>query len=398
MTIRRNKLYLGGISAEELTRKFGSPLYVYEEKILKEKYLELSRAITYARTRIFYACKANTNPEIMKILGRLKTGIEAVSLGEVAIARRAGFMPKDIIFTGDNLTLPELEALVKQNILISADSLGQIEKIGRLNPGGKISIRVNQGIGAGMHNHVITGGPDSKFGIYLDQLNTAKKLAQRYNLKIAGVMQHIGSGILDEKIYLTAMRALLKVARQFPDLEFIDVGGGLGVAYKSEQKKLDLVSLGAKISREFSEFAQTYGKEISLYFEPGRFLVAEAGVLLATVAEIKENKFHTFVGLNSGMHHLIRPAMYGSYHEILNASRVRGKAKKVEIVGNICESSDFFAHERKITMPKEGEILAILNAGAYGYSMSSNYNSHPRPAEILVDKGKARIIRRREKI
>lgn len=398
MTVRQNKLYLGGISAESLVRKFGSPLYVYEEDTLRARYKKLAGSINHPRTRIFYACKANTNPEVMKVFGKLGAGIEAVSVGEVQIARRAGFAAKDIIFTCDNLTKEEMAWLIRQKITTSADSLGQIEKFGGLNPGGKISLRVNQGIGAGMHSHIITGGPDSKFGIYKTELPKAKRLAAKYNLKIVGLLQHIGSGILDQKIYLKAMRAALAVAQEFPDLEFIDLGGGIGVPYRPEHRPLDIAELGQAISAEFHKFTLDYGREINLYLEPGRFLVCESGTLLTTVAEIKKNPFHIFVGVNSGMQHLLRPAMYGAYHKILNASRTTGPKKKVEIVGNICESSDFFAHNREITLPREGEILAILNAGAYGYSMSSNYNSHPRPAEVMVRNGKARIIRPREKL
>ncbi|MBI5220634.1 MAG: diaminopimelate decarboxylase [Candidatus Liptonbacteria bacterium] len=409
MTIRHNKLYLGGISAETLVRKFGSPLYVYEENALRAQYRKLARSITYPYTRIFYACKANTNPEIMKLFGHLgaratpkasarRAGIEAVSVGEVKIARRAGFPVKDIIFTCDNLTPEEIKYLIRHKIAVSADSLGQLEKFGRLNPGGKISLRVNQGIGAGMHSHIITGGRDSKFGIYKTQLDEARRLAARYRLRITGLMQHIGSGVLDEKIYLRAMHALLTVAHKFPDLEFINLGGGIGIPYRPEHKPLDLKSTGAKISEEFRGFIKAYGRELKLYLEPGRFLVAESGILLATVAEIKKTPAHTFVGLNTGMQHLIRPAIYGAYHEIVNASRMRGPKKKVEVVGNICESSDFLARGREITLPREGEILATLNAGAYGYSMSSNYNSHPRPAEVMARAGRARIIRKRERI
>ncbi len=396
METKDNTLLLGGIKAEDLIRTYGSPLYVYEEEILKNRVHDLVSNISCKRLRIHYACKANSNPEILKTLKKAGCKIETVSPGEVELALKVGFKPSEILFTCGNLAEAELRFLVEKKIMINVDSLGQLEKIGELAAGSRVSIRVNQGIGAGHHSHVITGGPESKFGIWHTYLRQAQAIAEKFELKIVGVHQHIGSGILDESMFLKAMKALLKSARSFKDLEFVDFGGGFGVPYRPEEKPLDMKSLGQKIAALFADFCEHYGKKLDLVFEPGRYLICEAGTLLATVTDIKRNPARTFVGVDSGLNQLIRPAMYGAYHEIQNASQMKGATETVTVVGNICESGDVFAKDRNIVKFKEGDILAIRNAGAYGFSMSSNYNSRTRPMEIMVAKGKSRVIRERE--
>lgn len=384
MRVKNNKLYLGKIKAEDLVKKYGSPLYVYEKDVIKKRCSDLIENIDYEKLKIHYACKANTNLAILKILKREGCNIETVSKGEVLIALRAGFKPEQIIYTCSNIAEEELKFLLKNKILINIDSFGQLKKYGRLNPGGAVSIRINQGIGAGHHSHCITGGPESKFGIYFSRLGEVKKIAKQYDLKIIGVHQHIGSGILNEAIFIKAMKALLRTAKELKNLEFVDFGGGFGVPYKPDEKPLNMRKLGRDISKLFNAFCQDYGKKLTMVFEPGRYLVCEAGTLLATVTDIKKTPFKTFVGVDSGFNHLVRPVMYGAEHQILNASRVRGAKEVVSVAGNICESGDLFAKQRKLTRFKEGDILAILNVGAYGFSMSSNYNSRPKPAEVLV--------------
>ena len=398
MQIKGNKLYLGGIRAEHLVRQYGSPLYVYEEDIIVKRYKELVENIRYKKLKLYYACKANTNLEILKLLRKQGAGIEAVSKGEILLAFKAGFKPQDIIYTCDNITEEELKFLVKNKITVNIDSFSQLEKYGKLNPGGSVGIRINQGIGAGHHTHCITGGPNSKFGIYFSRTEEIKRAAKQCGLKIIGIHQHIGSGTLDEKIFIKAMRALLRTAKKFEDLEFIDFGGGFGIPYKPGEKALDIKKLGKHITNLFTDFCQSYGKELAMFFEPGRYIVAEAGVLLTRVVDIKRTPFKIFVGVDSGFNHLIRPIMYGAYHKILNASCAEGPKEVVSVAGNICESGDLFAKDRKITKFKEGDILAILDAGAYGFVQSSNFNSRPRPAEVLVKNGKSRLIRKREKL
>jgi len=394
-TTRDNKLHIGGINAEELVQQYGSPLYVYDGAIIRRQYRVLRNAISYPDTRFFYACKANPNLELLKILRQEGCGLEAVSYNEVLAGLGAGFAPEDIIFTCSFITKDELEAVIKAGAAVNIDSLTQLKWFGEINPGGKVSLRINQGIGAGHHEHTITGGPDSKFGIDITQLDEAKRIAAEHNVRIVGLHQHIGSHILDPEIFMLAIRTLLKTARQFDGLEFLDFGGGFGVAYKETDKPLDLPRLGAMITKEVEEFTKEYG-HIQIRFEPGRFLVVECGVLLATVTDIKETPYHTFVGVNTGFNHLIRPMMYGSYHQIVNASCVTSEnIKKVWVVGNICESGDIFTRDRELPEAKPGDTIAILGAGAYGRAMSFPYNGRKQPQEVLVESGIARPISER---
>lgn len=398
MRVRNNKLFLGEIRADELIKKYGSPLYVYEEDKIKERYMDLAKNIRYNKLKLYYSCKANTNLEILKILRRGGAKLEVVSPGEILMGFKAGFKSCEMIYTCDNITDEELKFLIKNKILINIDSFTQLKKYSQFNPGGKIGVRINQGIGAGCHYHCITGGSQSKFGIYFSEIEKIKSIARQYNLKIIGLHQHIGSGILDEKIFIKGIKALLATAKEFQDLEFIDFGGGFGVPYKPEENPLNIKKMGKEIVEIFNKFCQNYGKELIMAFEPGRYFVAEAGVLLAKVVDIKKTPFKTFIGVDSGFNHLVRPILYGAFHQILNASSVIGPKEIVSVAGNICESGDLFAKDREIAKFKEGDTLAILNAGAYGFSQSSNFNSRPKPAEILVKNGKSRIIRKRQRL
>nr|MBC7243932.1 diaminopimelate decarboxylase [Chloroflexota bacterium] len=398
MQVRGNQLYLGGIPAVDLAQEYGTPLYVYEEDTIRTRYAELVESIPYRKLRIHYACKANVNVEILKLLREMGANVETVSKGEILLARKAGFAPEQILYTCSNATVEELHFAVASGVTINLDSFAQIRRYGELRPGSSISIRINQGIGAGHHAHVITGGPESKFGIDFTQLEEAKALAKRYNLTIVGIHQHIGSNVLDEALLIEGMKALLATAARLAHLEFVDFGGGLGIPYRPDERRLNIREFGRMASALFADFCRAYGKELTMVLEPGRYLVAEAGTLLATVTDVKRTPHRTFVGIDTGFNHLIRPAMYGSYHPILNASCVRGREEIVTVAGNLCEAGDLFAKDRKLPECKEGDILAILNAGAYGFSMSSNYNARPRPAEVLVSQGQARVIRARERM
>ncbi len=402
MQIKDNKIYFGNITAEELVKKYGSPLYVYEKEKIEERADNLTKAIKYKNKELKYACKANTNIEIMKILKNKGFGIDAVSPGEIYAALLAGFSSEQILFTVNNATVEEMEYAVKNKILINLDSLSAVERFGERYNGADLCIRINPNVGAGHHNHVITGGPESKFGISYKEVDEVLKIASMYNLKIVGIHQHIGSGILDPDIYIKAMKVLMDVAPAFKDLKFIDFGGGIGVPYKKEDKPIDIDELGIKITDEFENFCKSYGKELKLELEPGRYLVAESGYLLATVTSVKKGEKYIFVGTDTGFNHLIRPAMYGSYHEIYNASNPEGNKIPQVIAGNICESGDTFTRdengivERLLPEFREEDIVCIANAGAYGYSMASFYNSRPRPAEVLVDKLGVKLIRKRD--
>jgi diaminopimelate decarboxylase len=394
----KNKLFIGDVSAEALAKQFSTPLYVYDASIITKQYQALATHITYENLAIHYACKANANITILKLLRSLGCNIECVSRGEVLQAKKAGFSAKQILYTCTNIDDDELKFLIKQNVTMNIDSLRQLERYGKLNKGGSVSVRINDEIAGGHHKHVLTGGPKSKFGIHLSQTDEIKRIAKQYKLRIIGVHHHIGSNILSEAILIQAMESILHIAKGFSDLEFVDIGGGFGIPYHPEEPALDMVRVGAAIGSLFERFCKEYGKQLTLVIEPGRYIVAESGVLLARVTEIKPTPYHTYVGLDTGMNHLIRPALYEAYHPIVNASRVEGPKQKVAIAGNVCETSDVFDYERELTQCKEGDIVAILHAGAYGFSMSSPYNLRAQPAEVLVNKKNASLIRARGRI
>ncbi len=402
MEVRDNRIHFEGISAESLLEEYGSPLYVYERKTIEEKAETLLNSIDYEPKELKYACKANTNIEIMKIIREKGIKIDAVSPGEIYAALLAGFKPEDIMLSINNPSWDEIEYAVEKGVLINLDSLSALERYGKSYSGTKLCVRINPNVGAGHHNHVITGGPESKFGISYRDVTDIIELASKYNLKIVGIHQHIGSGILNPDIFIKAMRVLLDVAVNFKNLEFIDFGGGIGVPYRKEESPIDIQVLGNRITAEFESFCNKYGRDLKLVLEPGRYFVAESGFLLATVTSVKKGEKHVFIGTDTGFNHLIRPAMYGSYHEIYNASNVNGEKIPQVIAGNICESGDTFTRDengivdRELPAFKEGDIVCIANAGAYGYSMSSFYNSRPRPAEVLIENGTARPIRKRD--
>ncbi|MBI2550417.1 diaminopimelate decarboxylase [Candidatus Woesearchaeota archaeon] len=407
---KNNKLFIGEVAASDLARKFGTPLYVYDEETMRSKVSALVQNIAYRPLRIFYAAKANTNLSVLKIIrdeGKGVVGIDAVSPGEIEIALKAGFKPGQVIFTSTSVTDDEMKFAISRKVLVNCDSLSQLERYGRLNPNSKVCFRVNPDVGAGHHGHVITGGPESKFGIWAADVGKAFGIAAKYNLRIVGIHEHIGSGILETDKFLAAMKVLLSIIEKnkskLTDLEFVDFGGGIGVPYRPDQKPIDFVRFGAAVSRLFESFCSSFGKKMSLIIEPGRFLVAESGVLLCTVNTVKQTPKHKFVGVDTGFHHLIRPMAYGSYHPIVVVDRCTSeKTEKVAVCGNICESGDVFTRDehgivdRELPQIKEGDVLAILVAGAYGFSMSSNYNTRPRPAEMLVKGREVKVVRKQE--
>ncbi len=407
MEVRENRLFLGGVEATRLVEEYSSPLYVYEEEVIRKRARELRGAIAFGRKTIKYSCKANTNIEILKIIREEGIGIDAVSPGEIHAALQAGFTPDQILFTANNVSPEEIDFAVDRGVLVNVDSISGLRALGQRHPDIGVCVRINPNVGAGHHDHVITGGPESKFGIEYDRVDEIIRTASSFGLTIRGVHQHIGSGVLDSDTFIMAMRVLLDVAMRFDDLEFVDFGGGIGVPYRKDESRIDISVLGGKITEEFERFCEAYGKKPTLLIEPGRYLVAESGFLLATVMSVKEGHRHRFVGLNTGFNHLVRPAFYGSYHEILHASNAGGNGADREFVlqtiaGNLCESGDTFTRnehgiaDRLLPPFSEGDVVCICNAGAYGYTMASQYNSRPRPAEVLVSNGESRLIRRRE--
>lgn len=396
--IRNNTLYIGHVKASTIADEYGTPLYVYNSDRIRKNYNSLIKNIRYWKTEIYYACKANYNLTILKILKDLGSGIDAVSPGEVYLVLKAGFSSTKILFTGNNVTDEEMKFVKEHDVLINIDSLSQLKRYGKNYPNSEISVRINPNVGAGHHPHVITGGPKSKFGIYYSRRDEIKRIASHYNLKIVGLHMHIGSGILKPEPFFLGIESLLNTAKGFCDLEFIDIGGGLGIPYKPQEKPLDLKKFGQKLSKIFDSYAKTHGK-VALRLEPGRYLVAGSGVLLTRVNTVKKTQHRIFIGTDTGFNHLIRPILYGAHHEIVVANKAGWeKTQKVDVCGNICESGDFFARNRIMPEIDEGDLLAIMDVGAYGFSMSSNYNFRPRPAEVLVSSNKVKIIRRRETV
>ncbi len=407
---KNNKLFIGEVAASDLAKRFGTPLYVYDGETIRLRVRRLLQGITCRPLKIYYAAKANTNLTILKIIreeGSESIGIDAVSPGEVALALKAGFRPGQVMFTSTSVTDEEMKFAISKKVLVNCDSLSQLERYGRLNPDSNVCFRINPDVGAGHHGHVITGGPESKFGIWADDVPKAFAIAAKYGLKIVGMHQHIGSGILETDKFLMAMKVLLSVINKHKDelgsLEFVDFGGGIGVPYRPDQKPISLKEFGAAVSSLFAGFCSSFGRRLMLIIEPGRFLVAESGVLLCTVNTVKQTQKHKFIGVDTGFNHLIRPAMYGSYHPLVVADRCTSeKTEKVAVCGNVCESGDVFTRDehgivdRELPPIIEGDVLAILVAGAYGFSMASNYNTRPRPAEVLVSGRDVRVIRKRE--
>jgi len=285
---------------------------------------------------------------------------------------------------------------------VNVGSLVELERFGNMAPGGRVSLRLNPDVGAGHHSHVITGGPNSKFGIYYTERAAIQELLLRFNLTLIGIHSHIGTGILHTDEMLQAMEIVLGAAKVFPSLEFIDFGGGFGIPYRPEQEPLPLKQLGAAMGERMAVFRAEYGRDVRMKLEPGRFIMGQAGVLLVRVTSLHSTPAHTFVGTDSGFNHLLRPALYGAYHEVVNATAVKGDPIEAVVAGNICETGDVFTQgpngleHRPFTKPEPGHLLALLDAGAYGAALSSNYNLRPRAAEVLVHEGDSRLIRRRE--
>lgn len=404
---RGNKLLIGRISCESLARDYGTPLYVIDEARIRDNIGRLKEAFTrlYPGSRIHYACKANSNLSVLAIARQEGCFIDAVSPGEIFLSLKAGFKPEQIFFTGNNVNNDELEFALKTKVGITVDSISQIGRLVKLARGRTppISIRINPEVGAGHHDHCITGGRDAKFGVWEGQAGQAARIAGEAGVPVVGVHMHIGSGILQVDPFIPAIDRLIELASQVQDesgdqLEFIDIGGGLGVPYRPEEEKLDLDDFAARVVGAFREGLEKHGirGEPDLALEPGRYIASDASILLARINTVKKTPYRTFVGVDAGFNDLIRPAMYGSYHHILNASSLSGAKVKVDVAGPLCESGDLFARDREINDPKEDDVLAILNAGAYGFSMSSQYNSRPRAAEVLVTDGRSELVRKRE--
>lgn len=393
-------MFINNETALELIERYGSPLYVYDETILRSRCRELKNLLPGINCKINYSTKANSNLEILKIILAEGLDVDAMSPGEIYIEQSAGFPSDRIFYIGNNVSPEEMKYAIERDILVSVDSLSQLELYGKINRGGQVAVRFNPGVGAGHNEKVVTAGKNTKFGVQADFVDSVKALLNKYELKLIGINQHIGSLFLDEDKYINGVKGLLQIAKQFPNLDFIDFGGGFGVPYKKDEDRLNLSQLAVKLSKVLKEFLLDFdNKEVVFKLEPGRYLVAECGILLGRVYSIKQNYEKTYIGTDLGMNVLARPVLYDSYHdiEVISKNGKGSNAKVVTVVGNICESGDIMAKDRLLPEISEGDLLAVMNAGAYGHVMSSNYNCRLRPAEVLMNaNGSHRLVRRRD--
>ncbi|MBN2736807.1 MAG: diaminopimelate decarboxylase [Spirochaetales bacterium] len=391
LTKMDNKVLINGLDLIDITEEFGSPLYIYDLDVIKDKYDSLLNYISYKNLKIYFAMKANWNMDILKTLEKKGSGIDAVSIGDILMAKKAGFSADRIIYTANNITEEEMDMARSQGVLINIGSLSRLKKYALKYPGTSICLRFNPDVMAGENAKVMTGGNLSKFGILLKDAAEAKAIADRAKIKIIGLHEHTGSGIAEAESVYQSMKNLLSIGELFPDLEFVDFGGGFKVPYAPSEKTIDYESFGKRINEIFTDFCESYGRELQLNFEPGKYLSAQCGTLVVQVNTLKNNEGNLFAGVNAGFPQLIRPVFYGAYHHILNLTHPDATEKKYTVVGNICETGDFFAQDRMIPEISEGDLLAIQNAGAYCYSMASVYNLRPLPAEVVVEQGKARL-------
>lgn len=395
--------FFGNTNAEELAKKYGTPLYVYNENILRDRMHKVSQVITKYPYTANYSVKANTNIHILKLAHEEGLNCDAMSEGEIRMLEAAGFEYDRIFFVPNNVSDEEMKYAIDRNIMTSLDSLAQLRRYGKLNRGGKCAVRINPGVGAGHHEKVVTGGKKTKFGISEEDIDEIFEIAKEYNLTIAGINQHIGSLFMKPDPYLEAVSNLLRIAKRFKNLEFIDFGGGYGIPYHKldDEAEYDIEDFKKRLEPILDEFVKDYGYAPLFKSEPGRFCVAEGSVLLGRVYATKTNAGKEYAGTDIGMNVLVRPSMYDSWHdaEIIRNGKVvnRENLKEITVCGNICESGDLLCKERPLPDIKEEDIVCLLDTGAYGYSMCSNYNSRPRPAEVLITKtGEDKVIRKRE--
>lgn len=393
-----------GIQLTDLAKQFGTPLYVYNADKIREKISVLKGSFSNIPLTIKYACKANTNLSILRLMRSQGVEIDVVSPQELELALLAGYEGNQVTFTPSGVDFSEIEFAVSKGAIVNLDNLSVLEKFGQTYGNTKgCLIRVKPHVFGGGNEKIMTAHPESKFGISIHQKEEILQLVKQYDIKIIGLHQHTGSDIKDGQTFIDAATAVFELAKDFKDLEIIDLGGGFKVPYAPNDPGINMQEVGSAMANAFKNFCQDYGKQLTLWVEPGKFLVSEAGTFLTQATVVKRDPVKTFVGINSGLNHLIRPMMYGSYHYIFNASNTdESQQEAYRIVGNICETDTFSfdfngkQNERLLNKVQEGDIIAMANAGAYGFTMASHYNSRFLPAEVLVDDGEAKLIRRRE--
>ncbi len=379
-----------------IAKTYGDPVYVYDADKITSQYKRLTKAFGAVRhLKLNYAAKALSNISILRRMNSLGSGLDTVSIQEVQLGLMAGFRPESIIFTPNGVSLEEIEEAAQLGVRINIDNLSILEQFGSKHPDIPVCIRINPHVMAGGNSNISVGHIDSKFGISIHQIPHLLRIVELTKMNINGIHMHTGSDILDIDVFLYASEILFETAKNFKNLDFIDFGSGFKVPYKEGDIETNIEELGKKLSERFNAFCKAYGKELTLAFEPGKFLVSEAGYFLAKVNVVKQTTSTVFASVDSGFNHLIRPMLYGASHTIINISNPEGRERYYSVVGYICET-DTFASNRRINEIAEGDILCFKNAGAYCFTMASNYNSRFRPPEVLWHKGEAILIRERE--
>lgn len=397
--------FFKGNDPEKIAQEFGTPLYVYNEDIIRDRMKRVANVITKYPYRANYSCKTNTNLEILKIALSVGINADAMSEGEMRMLLKAGFPPERIFYVCNNVSADEMRFAIDNGIPVSLDSLDQLRLFGEINRGGRCAVRINPGVGAGHHEKVVTAGKKTKFGIAEEDIDKIFDIAAEHDLKIIGINQHVGSQFLDATPFLAAVDNLLRIAMKFKDLEFIDFGGGYGIPYHKldDEKEFDMEHFSKEFTEKLDEFIPKYGSAPLFKSEPGRYCVAEGGVILGRVHSIKQNSGIKYIGTDVGMNVLVRPSMYDSWHDIEVISnghvvyRDTDELEKVTVCGNICESGDVLCKDREMPKIRDNDLICVLDAGAYGYSMCSSYNTRLRPAEVMIcSDGSVKLIRRRE--
>jgi diaminopimelate decarboxylase len=387
---------LQGLPIADICKQFGTPLYIYDAGKIASQAADLREAFDGADLKIKYAMKALTNISILKLLRKQGVGVDAVSINEAKLAIKAGINAEDINFTPSGVDFSEIKEGVALKLNVNLDNLPVLEKFGKeYGNSYPCGIRLNPHIMAGGNIKISTGHVNSKFGISIQQLADIKDIIAKYNIVLQGLHIHTGSEIVETDVFMQMSDIFFGMAKDFKALKFIDFGGGFKVAYKKDDKITDLPAIGSRLAEKFKAFEKETGRHLQLWIEPGKYLVSEAGYLVARTNVVKETPTLTFAGVDTGLNHLVRPMMYNAYHEIVNISNPEGATKTYTIVGNICET-DTLGSDRELNEVREGDLLVLKNAGAYGYSMASNYNSRFRPAEVMVIDGKALLIRERD--
>jgi len=396
MEIVNNRYTIQGLDLLDVVSEFGSPLYVYDADKIGQQIESMKSAFPGLRLRIKYACKSLTNISILKLVRSKGAELDTVSIQEVQLGLKAGFKPEEILYTPNCVSFEEIKEAVNLGVMINIDNISILEQFGHeFHDTIPVCIRLNPHIMAGGNKKISTGHVDSKFGISIFQLRHLQRVIKSNHIKVIGLHMHSGSDILDAEVFIRGAEVLFDAAMDFPDLDFIDFGSGFKVAYRDGDVTTDINELGVKLSKAFKSFCKAYGRNLEIWFEPGKYIVSEAGYLLVKTNVIKTTPATVFVGVDSGLNHLLRPMMYEAFHDMINLSNINGTKRIYTVVGYICET-DTFGLDRKMSEVHQGDIIAIKNAGAYGFVMSSNYNSRLRPAEVLIHNGEAKLIRQRE--